>query len=649
MHLRFLVPLLAALIVLGAGLTMAKLPASVPSYVGSEACSGCHAPAAKAWAKSHHAWAWKSPSKSTVLGDFAGASIEHKGVKSRFFKRGERFIIETDGPDGKLKDYDVKSVAGITPLQQYLLETEPGRLQASDLAWDTVKKRWYHLYPDQDLKAGNGLHWTGPYKTWNARCAECHATGYKKNYNAQTRRYSSTQAEIGVGCESCHGPGEAHVGWAKQPTGYDLNRWGGLTKKGLTIGFTSRSPETEIQQCAGCHSRREPLADGNPLPGTLFHDAYRLSLLRPGLYHADGSIQDEVFVYGSFLQSKMYARGVRCTDCHNAHSTSLKADGNAICTQCHSPAGNTRFPTLRKTAYDSPSHHFHKPDTEGAQCKSCHMIERVYMGVDGRRDHSFRIPRPDLSAKTGAPNACVDCHSDRDASWAAQQLGQRFPNSIQRGSHFSEVFAIARKDPVNSVKALLGLASDKALAGIIRATALDIVSGVSDPTTAEQAAELIGDTDPLVRAAAIDVQRGARPQDRVQRLLPALADELQSVRITAARALLGAPVVRLPTLQNEALRSAQREWRASLLAKADFPETHIVLGGTALVLRNPRAAEQAFREAVRQDPQLVQAWRMITRIRAAIGDRKGARDVADEALRSNPQSPLIRSLREQLN
>lgn len=297
----------------------------------------------------------------------------------------------------------------------------------------------------------------------------------------------------------------------------------------------------------------------------------------------------------------------------------------------------------------SPSHHFHKPDTEGAQCKSCHMIERVYMGVDGRRDHSFRIPRPDLSAKTGAPNACVDCHSDRDASWAAQQLGQRFPNSIQRGSHFSEVFAIARKDPVNSVKALLGLASDKALAGIIRATALDIVSGVSDPTTAEQAAELIGDTDPLVRAAAIDVQRGARPQDRVQRLLPALADELQSVRITTARALLGAPVVRLPTLQNEALRSAQREWRASLLAKADFPETHIVLGGTALVLRNPRAAEQAFREAVRQDPQLVQAWRMITRIRAAIGDRKGARDVADEALRSNPQSPLIRSLREQLN
>jgi predicted CXXCH cytochrome family protein len=640
---------ISAVLVVGAGLTLAESPAPLPRYVGSEACSGCHTPIADEWIKSHHALAWTPPDKSTVLGDFSGAALEHKGVVSRFFKRNETFVIETDGPDGKLKEYEVKSVAGIAPLQQYLLETEPGRLQASDLAWDTVKKRWYHLYPEQELKAGDGLHWTGPYKTWNARCAECHATGYRRNYDPQSRRYSSTQAEIGVGCEACHGPGEAHVGWAKNPGNYDSNRWGGLTKKGLTVGFTAQSAETEIQQCAGCHSRREPLSDGNPIPGTAYHDAYGLALLRDRLYNADGSIQDEVYVYGSFLQSKMHARRVRCSDCHDPHAAKLKADGNAVCTQCHWPAGNPRFPTLRKAAYGTPSHHFHTQGSDGAQCKSCHMIERVYMGIDGRRDHSFRIPRPDLAKETGAPNACTDCHKDRDASWAASEIARRFPDSSRRGPHFSQVFAKARKEPASAADALLKIANDKTVAGITRATALDLLRSVATPSIAERAAPLISDVDPLVRAAVVTLQRGAPALERVQRLVPALEDNVQSVRIAAARGLLGAPIARLPTRTATAFQKANAEWRASLLARSDFPETHMVLGGVALVLRNAPAAAKAFGEAVRQDPQLVQAWIMLVRIAAAQGDRKTAREAVESGLSANPKEPVLLSLREQLD
>jgi predicted CXXCH cytochrome family protein len=574
--------------------------------------------------------------------------IEHKGVTSRFFKKGSRFIIETDGVNGALTQFDVHSTVGIEPLQQYLLETEPGRLQAADLAWDTLRKQWYHLYPDETLKGGDGMHWTGPYKSWNARCAECHATGYKKNYSANTKRYSSTQAEIGVGCEACHGPGEAHLAWAKDPRGYRPATWPGLTAKGFTIRFDKQTAETEIQQCAGCHSRREPLSDGNPLPGTPFHDAYRLALLRPGLYHADGTMHDEVYVYGSFLQSKMFAKGVRCTDCHAPHAAKLRAEGNAICTQCHSPAGNARFPTLTKASYNDPSHHFHRPGSAGAQCKSCHMIERTYMGVDGRRDHSFRIPRPDLFAQTAAPNACTDCHADKDASWAAREIEKRFPNPVKRGSHYSQVFASARKDPLSTAGALLEIVGDKAQADIVRATALDLLGSVATPALASRSAVYIGDASPLVRAAAVNLQRAAAPQERVQRVLSALEDEFRSVRITAARVLLGAPIVRLPPRNNEALQSAQREWRASLLARADFPETHMVLGGTALVLRNPAAAEHAFREAVRQDPQLVEAWRMIIRIRLAVGDRKGATEFADNALKLNPGNQTLQSMRQQV-
>lgn len=634
------------MLVLGAGLSSAERQAVAPSYVGTHVCSGCHEAAAERWKQSHHALAWNLPTDAAVKGAFDGGSFEHNGVTTRFLKDGKRFIVETDGADNRLHQFDVHSTAGIEPLQQYLVETERGRLQALDLAWDTSKKRWYHLYPDQKLKGGDGLHWTGPYKNWNARCAECHATGYKKSYDPKTQQYASTQAEMGVGCEACHGPGEAHVAWARDRNSVAERGWQGLTPSGLTIGFTGKSAEIEIQQCAGCHARREPLSDGNPLPGTPFHDAYRLTLLRPGLYHADGSIEDEVYVYGSFLQSKMYARGVRCSDCHDPHSATLKADGNAVCVQCHSPSANPRFPTLPKHVYDDPSHHFHAAGSPGAACKSCHMIERTYMGVDGRRDHSFRIPRPDLSAATGAPNACTDCHSDKDASWASAEIARRFPQSSHRGPHYAEVFAKARVDAVSAADALLLIARDQAAPAIVRATALDLLQGAATPILASRAAALLTDAEPLVRAAAIEVQRGAAPEDRVQRLLPLLEDKLQAVRITAARVLLGAPVVQLPARASKALQAAQQEWRTSLSARLDFPETHLVLGGTALVLRNPAAAERAFREAVQMDPQFIDAWRMISRIRDAVGDRNGATEVLEEALRANPDSEYLRALRD---
>lgn len=620
----------------------------MPRYLGSQVCAGCHEAALQAWEGSHHAWAWNPPETKRVLGDFEDASIEHKGVTTRFFSRGARYFIETDGPDGKLTEFEVKATVGIDPLQQYLLETEEGRLQALDLAWDEVLQRWYHLYPDQELRAGDGLHWTGPYKTWNARCAECHATGYAKNYSPQTRRYASEQAEKGVACEACHGPGEVHVAWAQAPGDYDAGRWEGLTARGFTIGFDSAAAETEIQLCAGCHARREPLGDGNPLPGTAFHDAYRLALLREGLYHPDGSIQDEVYVYGSFLQSKMYARGVRCTDCHEPHATGLKAAGNAVCTQCHAPTGNPRFPTLRSTAYDDPSHHFHETDSAGARCASCHMIERVYMGIDGRRDHSFRIPRPDLSTQTGAPNACTDCHAGRDAAWAAAEIARRFPDSERRGAHFSTTFAAARKDPAAVAEDLLEIAARNNLPGLVRASALDLLSSVANAARAARAASLLGDEDPLVRAAAIPVQRGAPPVLRSQRLRPLLQDAARAVRIAAAREFLTLPAGRPAPQSAQALRRAMGEWRASLLAKSDFPETHMVTGGTALVLRNSRAAEEAFREAVRLDPQLMDAWIMIVRILFANGDLIAAKVALGAALKIAPKNTTLLALREEL-
>ena len=195
---------------------------NTPAYVGSQACADCHTDATENWTGSDHALAWTTPTAENIVADFDGTEFSHDGMLAQFrIEDGRHFVTVTE-KDGATTDYPVHSVAGIKPLQQYLLETEPGRLQSFDVVWDTEQKTWFHLYPDQDLPPDDGLHWTGPYKTWNARCAECHATGFEKNYDPENHTYSSTQAEMGVGCESCHGPAAAHLAWTKDQ---DISGW----------------------------------------------------------------------------------------------------------------------------------------------------------------------------------------------------------------------------------------------------------------------------------------------------------------------------------------------------------------------------------------------------------------------------------------
>ncbi len=613
-----------------------------PDYVGSSACRDCHVEASEAWEGSHHAKAWTAPTAENIVADFDNTEFLHDGTVTRFRVENGQYHIEVTEKDGVTTDYRVHSVAGIEPLQQYLLETEPGKIQSFDVVWDTEENRWYHLYPDQDLPPEDGLHWTGPYKNWNARCAECHATGYEKNYSPRNRTYSSIPAEIGVGCEACHGPGSLHVEWA---AGKALDpSVTGLNPYGLTMDFNDGA-EATIQQCASCHARREAHFDGNPLPGTAFDDAYVLALLRPGQYHADGQILDEVYVYGSFLQSKMYAKGVSCSNCHEAHSASLKAEGNGVCTQCHSTAGNAAFPTLSQKNYDDPSHHFHEPGSEGAQCKSCHMIERVYMGVDGRRDHSFRIPRPDLSIETESPNACTDCHADQSSGWAAAAIEEWYPDSTNRGPHYGQTLAAGRRDPVAARGALASLSEDRDQPGIVRATALWLLDQTADVALADRLASLLDDPDPVVRSAIVGLHQPLPPAERVTRIGDALEDPARVVRIEAAKTMINIPPQNLPPTSAEKLQAATREWQQGLINRFDFPETHLILGGTALTMRNIQSATAAFREVVRLDPQREDAWVMLVRIADATQGPQAAMAIVNEALSFVPGSDQLNAMR----
>lgn len=616
-----------------------------PDYVSSSACSSCHEEQFRNWSDSHHSWAWREPIPENVLGDFDDASFEHNGFTYRFLQEGKQYFVVADSQSGKAERYLVHSVVGVTPLQQYLVHTGKGRLQALDVAWDTEKGRWYHLYPDIDTSAGNGLHWSGTYKNWNSRCAECHVTGYEKRYDPRKDTYNSVQAEIGVGCEACHGPGEAHMSWAKQPDKFNASDWQGIDKLGFVPTHKVGDAASEINLCAVCHSRREPLGADSPPEGADFSDHYRLSLLRESLYFPDGQIKDEVYVYGSFLQSRMYARGVRCTHCHDAHNYGLKMKGNALCTQCHNVKGNSAFPSLLKAEYDSSGHHFHAENSKAAECTSCHMPERNYMIVDGRRDHGFRLPRPGLAEKIGSPDVCTACHQDKSSQWAARVIQTRFPESGQKSRHFSEVFASIGVSALNrSVNDLLKLAKDIDLPAIVRATALERCSGLPHALTADDIKVLAEDRSNLVRMASIGLVRNLPAGQKTSLLIPLLGDVARSVRIEAAKAMLDISPKEIPASNRQVLDASMKEFQNSMLAKSDFPEGQMVLGGVALTLKRFQVASTAFERAVSMDPQLVEGWMILIRIKLALGEISAARQFLVQAIQNNPDSYEIEQL-----
>ena len=616
--------------------------AETPGFTGSAACGTCHEQQLDAWQGSHHGWALREPTAENVLGDFNDARFEHKGITSRFFRDGGRFLVETDGADGKLATFEIKYVVGVEPLQQYLVEIDGGRLQALDIAWDTEAKRWYHLYPNEDVAAGNGLHWTGSYKNWQARCAVCHQTDFRKNYDPKARTYQSTWSELTIGCEGCHGPGEAHVAWAQGARDQSIQSSGGLTPHGLLRPEADGRQAVEQNMCGPCHSRREAHGADSTLPTAPLGDHYNLMTLGDGLYFHDGQQDEEVYILGSFLQSKMHEKGVTCSNCHDPHSGGLVAEGNAVCTQCHNEVGREEFPTLKAANYDMPDHHHHKPESAGAQCISCHMPERDYMVIDGRRDHFFRVPDPLLSKKVGSPDACAGCHSGETAEWAAEAIAGWAPDRKAPDHSRALLFAeTATQGPSpERVDALAALAQDKAKPAIVRATALREIGDGADPAKLPALAPVLGDESHLVRAAAVRLWRAAPVSERVERLSPLLDDEVGTVRIAAALELASIAPEMLAD-KRDTLRKALSDLQASMFAKADFPEGQMAIGGLAMTMRNWDAAEAAFAEAVFMDPQLVQAWLARANIAEALGDPREAAAILETARAKNPDEPAI--------
>lgn len=624
----------------GSGNAVTHSAAPAVAYVADTACVGCHAQAGERWRGSHHDHAMAHAGPASVRGDFADTVLRQGKQRWRFHRADGRYYVDAPGENGGSRQYEIKYTFGVDPLQQYLVEFPGGRLQALPVAWDTRRQRWFHLYPESFARPGDPLHWTGRYQNWNLMCAECHSSNLRKGYDTAADTYATRWDELNVGCQSCHGPGAAHLAWAdarhnRKPAPTDSEK-----TYGLVVDFRNGDSRFAVDQCGACHSRRQRLTDGDQ-PGAPFLDNFRPELLRAGLYHPDGQQLDEVYVYGSMLQSRMYRQGVRCTDCHDAHSLKLKADGNGVCVQCHNPAGNPRFPTLKKQAYDTPAHHHHPAGNPGAECKTCHMPEKNYMVVHARPDHSFRIPRPDLSQELGTPNACNQCHADKNPAWAAEAVARWYGPERRQEPGFAATFAAARAGRADALPGLIALLRDPAQPAIVRATATEHLPP-TQPEARAALAQALDDPEALVRAYAILALAELPPAERPPLIAPLLNDPIRLVRINAAQALAAPPPGTLAAAGQTAFEKAYSEYLEAQKTMADMPATQLNLAGVHAQRGDDPAAREAYARALQMDPDFAAGRIAYAGYLAARGDRAAAESTLRAGLQRQPGDADLR-------
>lgn len=615
--------------------------ARADQFVGSERCSDCHQTEHRLWRDSHHDLAMQEPAGDTVLGDFDGATFTRRGVTTTFSRDGDNFIVRTAGEDGTLQDFPVSYVFGIEPLQQYLLPLSRGRLQAFDIAWDTRPaeaggQRWFHLNPEEVTDHSDPLHWTGPYMSWNTRCAECHSTAVDKRYRAASRSFDTRFSEVDVGCEACHGPGARHLQLVREdrtgdepdsgfPTGLaQRGDWAFSEQADIARRTTALASNAQIDSCGRCHSRRATLGSyhyGKPLL-----DTHRLALPEEPLYYHDGQIRDEVFVYGSFIQSRMHQAGVVCSNCHEPHSAQLRAPGNGVCAQCH-----------KAEVYDQPEHHHHATDSTGAECANCHMPETNYMQVDPRRDHSMRIPRPDLSVVMGIPNACNQCHQDRNAQWAldaTRAWGIRFSSAADHPARALQQLAAGTR---SAIPRLQDLTRDIDAAPVLQATALTALARAGAIPPSDVRTGWLQGPDPLLRLAAVQGLEAVPLAPRYHILQPLITDSVTSVRMAVAEALAGVPPGQLNE-GAEPLRALFAEYVAIQQQHSDMPGVNLQLGLFLLNRGDLPAAERAYREALHLNPQLLPARLNLADLLRTLQREDEAREQLEAALATAPDS-----------
>ncbi|WP_420848498.1 multiheme c-type cytochrome [Pseudovibrio axinellae] len=572
----------------------------------------CHTKEYEAWEASHHRHAMEPANKSSVLGRFSAQKLDHALVPAIPFAKGGTYYMRLPNKDGRMEDKPILYTFSFFPLQQYLAETENGRLQVLPWSWDARPEgeggqRWLQLYPH--AKETSSAFWRGPEQNWNFMCSDCHSTNVKKNFNSENRSYSTSFSEVSVGCEACHSGMARHVEDKQLGSFHNVTQVSGpknrldLSARVKQWHFEADNPTRQPQQksetdqhkvCFSCHSRRLQLADGQAVQSTEYFDRYLPSLLDEPLFFADGQPRSETFIMGSFLQSKMFEKGVSCSDCHDPHSGQLVAPEPQVCTQCHLA---TKFATR--------SHTQHPTSEKSPLCSDCHMPSTLFMAVDARKEHSFRIPMPGVSAAIGAPDTCTSCHVGKTQQWAQAKLDHWNQNNSKNGEA-SLLFFLARRSDPAALDGLLTMAQSPGENTMKRAAAIAYLANYKDPRIPEVLTKLVRNKNHFLRLAVIKGARNLPQQTRWHVVEPLLSGRSLAIRTEAASVLVE-DWTALSWPQKEQLAPALAERIATLSFNSDRAFSHLVKSEASLAQGYPNTAKQQIERALEVEPNSEEA------------------------------------------
>jgi len=613
------------------------------TYVGSQKCQSCHPKEYSNYLLSDHFHAMDSALPRSIRGDFNNSFFVYYGDTSFFYKKGAQYYVRTKDSTGKKKDFLISFTFGWQPLQQYLVSFPDGRIQALPFCWDTRPKEkggqhWFHIYGKEKILPGDELFWTDVNQNWNYMCADCHTTDYFKNFDVSNNTFHSSWSEGTVSCESCHGPASNHLEWTQKKyandslKGFAINlaseklNWKLDTTKGIAYPDKIVQNTTLIETCARCHARASRITDFY-FHGQPFLQTHIPSTINTQSYYIDGQIKEEDYEYGSFLQSRMYAMGVTCINCHDAHTMHLIATGNQVCFSCHAPE-----------KFDVPEHTHHQVNSTGAQCANCHMPVTNFMVIDARRDHSIRIPRPDLSEKMNTPNACNKCHTDQPVSWATKYFLQWYGNKLPQNKTYAELMSAVSKNTAESETALNDLLGSKSYPAIIQATALERYTQFYSPRILEQVKNYLQSADPNLRLNALHAA-GNLPQDvLLQLVVPLMDDPIISVRTEAMNTI--APLyAQLDDSRKQRFDAVMNEYLTIQRNLGDRPESYLNQGIVLAATGRTSEAEQVYLFGLKRFPKFIGYYGNLADLYRAENNETKAKEYLDKGLSVQPGNP----------
>jgi len=414
-------------------------------YVGASACRACHPDHHASWRRTFHASMTQLPDRTTVRGRFDGTAVTAFGASATPFARDGRFFFQLPavGGDGP-REAEVALTVGSRRYQQYFerVDGPSGTVyRRLPLLWHIGEGRWMHM--NGVFLESDDDDWSKHQAIWNANCVFCHNTGIapglKPDGDSGNKRFDTHVADVGIACESCHGPARAHVSLYTSP----VARYGAARGRGGPRAIVDPLRVGQAQSaalCGQCHAQRIPdpvdkiwtFLDSGPTfrPGGLLAGHVK-TLTRdtdvppPGdpdtfreRFWGDGTARLTAYEYVGLTQSPCFRGGTfSCASCHTMHAGDAAGQlapdrlGDRACTQCHAAI-----------ARDVSAHTHHAPASSGSRCVECHMPRIVYGVLDIHRSHRVEVPDVARDVEASRPNACAVCHTDRDAAWVADRM-----------------------------------------------------------------------------------------------------------------------------------------------------------------------------------------------------------------------------------